>query len=143
MSVNYVRVEPQSGGKIARFTFSYDVADKLLKCRDGRKAKMNAYWNRGLHLVYMTFADTAMPAVFVYLDQIRFGDKSPYPKFTQSKKRFQFVSTVSTRRIRLKPTFKTQRLRLLWIKKPAGLMLMFQDGDMDLGEPISEFTIRQ
>jgi len=37
---------------------------------------------------------------------------------------------VASKVIGLRPDFKARRLKLLWVNKPAGLMLIFEDGDL-------------
>lgn len=134
VATHSVRAYSVDGGARALFSFSFDVVERLLKARDGRKAKLNYLsWAR-LHMRFMTFSHYNMPALFVCLDRYLFpSDVSEHPKmFKRGKDTYTFGVYMKTKAIGLKPTFKSQRLKLLWVDKPAGLMLIFEDGDMHL-----------
>lgn len=132
IAINTVRVSPSKGGTRASFVFSFDIIERLLRARDGKRVKLHfKSWQR-LYLKFMTFSQYEdVPALFVYLDNYKFpGDKSEHPKLTKIKRRYMFQCSIASDRIGLRPDFKTQRLKLLWVDKPAGMMLIFGDGDL-------------
>lgn len=132
IATNTARAAPDRGGSRVAFTFSFDIVERLLKARDGKHAKLHfKSWQR-LYLRFMTFTEyDEVPALFVYLDSYKFpGDKSDHPKLTKAKGRFTFHTNVASKVIGLRPDFKARRLKLLWVNKPAGLMLIFDDGDL-------------
>ena len=112
-----------------RFTFSYDIVARLIFLRDGKAGKHNTYTWRRMHLEFLTLKDRSMPAVFVRLDQWRLdNDKSPHPKLSKREGfDHRFHTAIAAKRIGVKVPFKTTRLKLLWLKKPKGLLIIFPD----------------
>lgn len=118
-----------SQGNTVRFTLSYDIVGRLIRLRDGKAGKHNTYTWRRMHLEFLTMKDRSMPAVFVRLDQWRLdNDKSPHPKLSKREGHdHRFHTAIAAARIGVKVPFRSTRLKLLWLKSPKGLLLIFPD----------------
>lgn len=127
IKTNTAKVWSQKGG-ILRFTLSYDIVERLVFLRDGKKGKLNAYTWRDMHVEFHTMADRSMPALFLRLDQWRLlGDKSPWPKMSKRNDDHRFHMSINSKRVGFRPDIPATRLKLMWIKKPKGLLLIFPD----------------
>lgn len=124
---NTAKVWAQKGG-ILRFTLSYDLVQRLVFLRDGKAGKLNAYTWKDMHVEFHGMADRSMPAIFLRLDQWRLlGDKSPWPKLSKRNDDHRFHMSINAARIGMRTDQPSTRLRLMWIKKPKGLLLIFPD----------------
>lgn len=127
LKLNTAKVWSQKGG-ILRFTLSYDLVEKLIYLRDGKHGKLNAYTWKDLHIEFQGLTDRSMPAIFVRLDKWRLlGDKSPWPKLSKRNDDHRFHTSINSKRIGIKPDIEATRLKLMWMKKLKGLLLIFPD----------------
>jgi hypothetical protein len=127
LSRNVAKVWSQKGG-VLRFTLSYDIVERLVLLRDGPKGKLNAYSWRDMHVEFMTMTHQSVPAIFLRLDQWRLSsDKSPHPKISKRNDGHRFHTSISARRVGIRPDQPHTRLKLLWLKKQKGLLLIFPD----------------
>ena len=130
-SINTIRVTPVGpGGTAARLVFSWDIVERLLKLRDGKNIGLNNYNWHTLYLDILTFTDMTIPGVFVKLKPRVVTFKPTGIKLTKRPGSYQFRAEVRVAGLWLKPGFKTQRVKTLWIRNPAGIMLVFDDEDM-------------
>ena len=127
IKTNTAKVWSQKGG-VLRFTLSYDLVQKLIFLRDGVNGKLNAYTWRDLHVEFLTMSHHGVPAVFLRLDQWRLkGDKSPHPKISKRNDDHRFHTSIAARRLGLRPDLPLTRMKIMWLKKLKGLLLIFPD----------------
>lgn len=118
-----------------RFTFSWDVIERLLKYRDGPQVSLGPHnWSQ-LRLSFTRFEDRRMPACFVQLAPGLFppSELPKYPKVTKTSKGHQFTAQIRAIKLGVTSALVTQELETLWLehpKFPRGLMVIFQDADM-------------
>lgn len=80
----------------------------------------------------VSFAPKGMPAVFVYMTPLLLDPTMGNGhKLSPCSDRQGFVIEMPRQYLCLKDTMKSKRLKLLWVRNPDGLMLIFDDEDMD------------
>lgn len=130
-AINTVRaIAVGPGGTAARLVFSWDIVEQLLRLRDGKNQKLTSYNWHTLYLDILTFNDMTIPGVFIKLKPRVVTFEPTGIKLTKMPKGYRFTAETKCENLWLKYGFATQRAKLLWLRNPAGLMVVFRDEDM-------------